>query len=565
MDGTAVTRRDAIMGAAALALELRSPASAQTSPAVPDPERPPANTVSGIVYESSSGGSRQAGERGIEGILVSNGRDAVRTNADGRYQLPIDDEAVIFVIKPPGYRVPLDPTTKLPRFSYVHQPNGSPEHLKLRFRGVDPTGPLPASVDFPLIREAEPQKFDVILFTDPQPESQAELDFVRDDLVNALVGSKAAFGITAGDILFDDLSMYDRHNRIVGQIGVPWWNIGGNHDLNFEAPDLRYSRETFKRVYGAPYYAFHYGRALFLMLDNVNYLGPDPSQPDRGGKYEGRLGERQLTFIANVLRETPKDTLIVACMHIPLKTYLNPADPSVNTAERSEFLQLIGARPAVSFAGHTHTTEHHYFDLEGGGQHHHHVLTAVSGSWWSGPFDFRGIACALSRDGSPNGYHVLSVDGASYETRFVAAKEPQGRKTRIMLDSVFHRAGRELERDFRMGQLLGSPIPVEALYAAEVVVNVFDGGPKTKVDLVIGDGTPVAMKHDRRPDPLAHELFLRNEATKKPWVKAEMSSHIWSARLPAGLRAGTYTLNILVRDEYGHGYSESAVMEVTAS
>ncbi len=565
MGDTAVTRRDAMRGAAALAFGLSSPADAQAAQLVPGTDRMTVKTVTGVVYESRMGGPRQTGEPGVEGVLVSNGLDVVKTDTQGRYSLPIEDEAVIFVIKPPGYTVPVDPITQLPRFSYIHQPDGSPLSLKLRFRGIDPSGPLPATVDFPLIRQAEPAKFDVILFTDPQPESEAELDFVRDDVVNALVGSKAAFGITTGDILFDDLSMYGRHNRIVGQIGLPWWNIGGNHDLNFEAPGRTYSRETFKRVYGAPYYAFHYGDALFLMLDNVDYLGPDQSRPNRGGKYVGRLGERQLAFIANVLKETPNNKLVVACMHIPLQTYLNPEDPSVNTAERQDFLRLMSGRAAVSFSGHTHTTEHHYFDLESGGQHHHHVLTAVSGSWWSGPFDYRGIAWALSRDGSPNGYHVLSIDGAKYETRFVAAKEPQARKTRILLDSVFHRAERELQRDFRMGQMLGSPISVEDLYATEVIVNVFDGGPKTKVELAVGDAAPVAMTPDRRLDPLAHELFARNEATKKPWVKAEICSHIWAARLPAGLTPGTHTLKIMVQDEYGREFTEYAVMEVTSA
>jgi hypothetical protein len=143
-------------------------------------------------------------------------------------------------------------------------------------------------------------------------------------------------------------------------------------------------------------------------------------------------------------------------MHIPLRTYLNPEAPSVNTADRADFLRLLLGRRAVSFSGHTHTTEPHYLDVDGS-QHHHHVLTAVSGSWWSGPFDHRGIACAMSRDASPNGYHVLSVDGAKFETRLVPAKEPGGRKTRIVLDSVFHGAERELQRDFRMGQMLGSP------------------------------------------------------------------------------------------------------------
>ena len=54
---------------------------------------------------------------------------------------------------------------------------------------------------------------------------------------------------------------------VLGQIGLPWYNIGGNHDLNYEAPSAKYSRETFKRIYGPAYYAFEYGGALFLMLD----------------------------------------------------------------------------------------------------------------------------------------------------------------------------------------------------------------------------------------------------------------------------------------------------------
>jgi hypothetical protein len=564
---TTFTRRDAMKGAAALALGFTAPASAEAQSPAPSASLPSEKAVTGIVFESRSGGRRQAGDRGVADVLVSNGREVARTDADGRYTLPIDDEAVIFVIKPSGYMVPIDPATKLPQFSYVHQPNGSPANLRLRFRGVRPTGPLPDSVDFALMRQDEASRFDVILLTDPQPESEAELDFVRDDVVMGLIGNKAAFGITTGDILFDDLSLYGRHNRIMGQIGLPWWNIGGNHDLNFEATDRTYSRETFKRVFGAPYYAFNYGNTLFLMLDNVDYLGFDPNLPYRGGKYVGRIGERQLAFIGNVLKETPRDKLVVVTMHIPLRTYLDPKDPAVYTAERGQLLQLLNGRKSVSFAGHTHTTEHHYFGEEEGSAapHHHHVLTAVSGSWWSGPFDYRGIAVAMSRDGSPNGFHILSIDGTSYQTRLVPAKEPQARRIRIMLDGVYHGAERELQRDFRMGQMLASPIPAEHVYATEVVVNVFDGGPRTLVDMQVGDRTPVRMVQDRRPDPLARELFMRNEATKKPWVKAEPSSHIWVARLPEDLNAGTHTLSVRVRDEYGRDYQDHAIIEVVGA
>ena len=527
-------------------------------------------SVSGSVYENRSDSfRRQASDPGIAGVLVSNGLEVVRTDAAGRYTLPVEDESVIFVIKPTGYAAPVD-EQMLPRFYYIHQPAGSPQSLNLRFRGIDPTGPLPDSVDFALRKVEEPQKFDVIVFTDPQPESQVEVDFIRDDVVNGLIGANAAFGMTTGDIMFDDLSLYPRLNRIIGQIGLPWYNIGGNHDLNYEAPSAKYSRETFKRTYGPSHYAFEYGGVLFLMLDNINYLGFDPTKSRGDGKFEGRFGQRQLAFIANVLREFPSDKLVVACMHIPLQNYLDAAHPSMNTADRGEFLKLISGRPnTLSLSGHTHTTEHHYFGTEDGfigpSPHHHHVMTAVSGSWWSGPFDHRGIAVADSRDGSPNGFHVLSIDGQSYTTRFQPANEPHSRQMRIMLDSEFHRDRKELYPEFRMGELLGSPLSQERAFATHVIVNFFDGGPRTLVEYRIGKRQPIKMDRVDRPDPFVEEEFARNEATKKPWVKAEPSSHIWMARLPGDLEPGTHCIAVRVIDEYGREHRDHLVLELTAS
>jgi hypothetical protein len=555
-----VTRRDVLAGAAgALAVSL-TPASAALAQEA---------TISGTVFEDRGGsGRRQEGDPGIVGVLVSNGKDVAVTDADGRYSLPLPDEATIFVIKPSGYMPPVDATTMLPRFYVHHQPKGSPEALDLAFAGIARTPPLPASLDFPLRRQEEPKAFEVVLFTDPQPESEVEVDFIREDVVDALVGTKATFGITAGDIMFDDLSLYERYNKIIATIGLPWWNIGGNHDLNFEAPDRRYSRETFKRVFGPNYHAFCYADALFLMLDDVDYLGADKSRPQGAGKYEGRIDAVQLEFVRNVLAQTPPEKLIVMVMHIPLRNDLDPAAPDTNLTNGDALFALLeGRRYTVSFSGHTHTTEHHYFDAadgwKGAAPHHHHVMTAVSGSWWSGPFDHRGVACADSRDGSPNGFHMLAIDGNSYRTWFVPAKEPNGRQMRVSVDSRFHRAQREVMRDFRQGQLLGSPIPLAAISETSIIANVFDGGPKTKVLLTIGERTPIAMKRVRMPDPFVDEVFARNEASKKPWIKAEPSSHIWTARLPADLPAGTHRATVEAVTEYGETVRGRIALEVT--
>ena len=247
--------------------------------------------------------------------------------------------------------------------------------------------------------------------------------------------------------MFDDLSLYDRYNAIIGTIGLPWWNIGGNHDLNFEAPDRRRSRETFKRVFGPNYYAFFYAQTLFLMLDDVDYLGTDPTKPHGAGQIRGparrdaaRVHAQRARAYAAGHADRDGDAHSAAA---PISTPGH--DSSIDKLNnRDELFALFeGRRYTVSFSGHTHTTEHHYFDAadgwKGAAPHHHHIMTAVSGSWWSGPYDHRGVAYADSRDGSPNGFHILSVDGNAYKTRFVPAKEPNGRQIRLSIESHFHR------------------------------------------------------------------------------------------------------------------------------
>jgi hypothetical protein len=524
--------------------------------------------ATGVVFEDRSGnGAREPGDSGISGVLVSYGREVVKTDAEGRYVLPVEDGNIIFVVKPTGYTAPIERGTMLPRFYYIHQPQGTPAQLGLRYNGVAPSGPLPGSIDFALRKVSEPTRFDVLLFSDTHAGSDAEIDFIRDDVVNPLIGTKAAFGITTGDIVSDKLSLYARYNRIIGQLGVPWHNIVGNHDLNFDAPDARYSRETFKRTFGPTYYAFEYGGVLFLMLDNVEYLGARPRGTGEDCRYQGRFGERQLAFVANVLRQTPADRLVVAAMHIPLATYLDPTDPASNTADGSAFIKLLGERPSISFSGHTHTTEHHYLgdaDCDSGDRlHHHHVLTAVSGSWWSGPYDHRGVPVADSHDGTPSGFHVLSVDGNLATTRYRPAKEPNARQVRTVLEPPAVSSSAK-DEDLRMSRLTGAPVAQDSVGDTDLVVNVFDGGPRSNVEYRIGARAAVRMERQRRQDPFVKEVFARNQATNRSWVKAELCSHLWVARLPADLEPGIHCIKVHVTDEYGRAHYDHLVLEVVA-
>ena len=267
------------------------------------------------------------------------GSDANKNDA-GHYKIAVDTDDIVFVIKPRDWMTPVN-DQQLPQFFYIHKPAGSPEDFK--FAGVKPTGPLPASIDFPLRRREEPDQFKAIMFGDPQPRNIQEVEYNAHDVFEQVIAEEAhgaAFGVTLGDIVFDDLSMMKPQNQAIALIGIPWYNVIGNHDLNLEAADDAHSDETFERIYGPAYYSFDYGPTHFLVLDDVMWHGGTDGQK---AHYHGGLGEQQMEFIRNDLAAIPQDQLVVLMMHIPLQ----------EVTDRQDLYRLIEARPAaVSISAH---------------------------------------------------------------------------------------------------------------------------------------------------------------------------------------------------------------------
>ncbi|MEZ6066937.1 MAG: calcineurin-like phosphoesterase family protein [Planctomycetaceae bacterium] len=375
--------------------------TAQSSPAV---------LARGVVFEDTNGNRvHDAGEPTLPGVKVSNGREITSTDAAGRYELSVDDDTIVFVIKPSGWRTPLS-EHNLPRFYYIHKPNGSPD---FKYPGVAATGPLPESIDFPLYRQEEPESFQAILFGDPQPRDQKEVDWISHDVIEELVGTKAAFGVTLGDIAFDNLETFESLNRSIALLGIPWYNVMGNHDINYDSPNRRQANETYERVYGPSYYSFDYGPVHFIVVDDIEWT----VQPETGKKfYQAGLGAAQLDFIKADLAGIPPEQMVVLMMHIPL----------IEVRDRLELYRMIEQRPfCISISGHTHYHEHVWIKRDDGWEgpepHHHIINVTVCGSWWSGAPDERGIPHTTMKDGAPNGYSIISFDGVEYRLDYRAA------------------------------------------------------------------------------------------------------------------------------------------------
>lgn len=480
--------------------------------------------ATGVVYhDANNNGVFDAGEDVLPDVRVSNGKDIVSTGADGRYSIAVSDDTIVFVIKPSGYRTAMD-ADHVSRFYYIHKPNGSRKGLK--FPGVLPTGPLPKQINFPLYRRQEPTAFDVLFFGDPQPRNQTEIDYIAHDVVEPLIGTNAAFGVTLGDILFDDLNLFDSFNKTLGRIGVPWYNVIGNHDINYAADRDEDSDETYERVYGPAYYSFDYGGVHFIVVDDVHWMTDGKRKFYRSG-----LSEAQLDFIENDLKGVPQQTLVVAMMHIPLvksTTWLEP--------KRDRLFRILETREhCVSLSGHTHHHEHVMIGKESGWKrpqpHHHIINVTVSGAWWSGQKDENGIPHTMCADGTPNGYTVMHFDGSDYLLEYRAARKAADYQIRVTAPEVVDSAAEK---------------------SSLIYANVFNAMPGAKVEWKLADSEAwQAMDKAAESDPTykalhASEQPLKAEKKLKWTAMANpmVSPHLWKTEIPPDVKTGTYAVQV---------------------
>lgn len=516
-----------------------------------------ADVVTGIVFHDKNGnGILDKREKGIRDVLVSNGRDVAVTDKHGRYTLPIEDDMVVFVLKPSGWTTPVCPELHIPLFHYVHKPAGSPP---MKYAGVAPTGPLPKSVNFPLRPQKERKRFRIVCLGDTQPRNQQEVDYLSHAIVAELEGIDAAFGVTLGDVVFDDLSVFEPMARSIARIGLPWRHVPGNHDLNQDAPDLRYTADSFIRVFGPPYYAFAYGPVHFIVLNNIHWhIGE--------GGYHAELGADQLKFVENYLRHVPKNRLVVLFMHIPI----------TEIRDRKQLFDLLENRPhTFSLSGHTHDQRHVFLGephgWRGARPHHHLVHATACGSWWSGNFDELSIPLSPMADGAPKGYSLIYFDDNRYQVIFKAAGRPAGHQMSIYAPD---------------------PVPAQTTEFADVIVNVFAGSERSRVEMRVGEsGAWTLMQPFRAEDPHYLKIYGRqtafvekivalkdieevNDAALRQ-IQAEFmaifgrgmtrpkeSAHLWKAPLPAGLRPGYHTLHVRTTDMFGAQHAASRVIRV---
>lgn len=498
------------------------------------------DTVQGVVFhDRNHNGTFDRGEKRIPGVRVSNGVEVTRTDENGRYSLPVQPGDILFVAKPRGWKY-LTGKNNLPKFYYIHKPEGSPDD-SFRYRGSSPTGPLPDSVNFPLLRYETPDPIRAILVADPQTGTPEEVAYYGRTTVSELVDVDADFGITLGDLVFNKLDLLNSINELQALPGIPWHNVLGNHDLNFEANQNKFADETFERIYGPTNYAFQYGNVHFIVLDNVYY---------DGNGYQGKITSNQMQFLRQYLNTVPEDHRIVLAAHIPMATPF-PGETEHETDGYRDLLNLLSDYPnTCSFSGHTHMNMvlHHGAGMgytpEEETEHIHHNLGTASGSWWRGPLNHLGIPLGLMVDGTPRGYGIgiFEPDGSDFRVRYKATGRPE---------------------DYQMNIHAPDSATPEQISdrSVSLTVNVFNGSNKSKVNVrIVGETKWKPLQKALRPDPFFKNLYQRDQVHSIAGTSFKheplLSMSIWYGTLPSVQISENTTKLIEVRaeDAYGHTF-----------
>ncbi|MGM7668581.1 calcineurin-like phosphoesterase C-terminal domain-containing protein [Microbacterium sp. A93] len=535
--------------------------------------------LEGVVFDDLNQNSHQdEDEPGLADVSVSNGRDIVTTDEDGAYELPAFENMTAFVTQPAGYQVPVD-EENVAQFHYHHLPEGSPE---LKYGGLEPTGDLPAAVNFPLAQDedAADSTQECLVGGDVQTYTEEEIEYARAGAFADLAarsGYENCGALFVGDVAGDDLSLYPGIRTLTEMINGPARFLPGNHDIDFDATEPEHAFDSYRAGLGPEYYSYDVGEAHFVALNNVEY----PYSGDTA--YNGAIDEQQMEWLRQDIANTPEDQLVVIAAHIPLLGFADQGGTQHQTDQVKEIHALLEGREAISLAGHVHAIENmregdslaswkELFDVDEL-PFPHLTVGAISGDWYSGEMLEGGYPTALQRDGAFPGVLTMDLEGNQVSEYFTRTGDDGSDQMALGLNTPAYRdwfeenidaedAAPEFEDPLTVGQ--------DELADTWLTTNFFMGATGSTVEVSVDGGEAQAAE---RTQPMqGEEQFVGSEYSDPVAVQeqlvhggsvADRTSHLWRLPAPEDLEAGEHTAEVTATDVHGNVSTETLTFEVT--
>ncbi|MGV3154955.1 calcineurin-like phosphoesterase C-terminal domain-containing protein [Corynebacterium sp. 32222D000AT] len=535
------------------------------------------DTLTGTVFDDTNRNSTQDDDEApIEGVAVSNGREVVTTDAEGRYEIPVDENTTVFITQPAGYQVPVDEANAA-QFYYNHVPEGSPE---LKYGGIEASGGTPEAVNFPLVTDPDSALDNqrCLIGGDIQTYDKDEVGYARagaftdlsqrDDFTNC-------GALFIGDVVGDDLSLYPDTRELTGMLNAPARFLPGNHDLDFDA-DAEHKFDTFRQEFGPAYHSYDVGNAHIISLESVEY-------PVDGEQYNGALDADQMAWLRADLERTPEDKVIVLASHIPLFSFSDSGSARHQVDQVKEIAKLVEGRETIAVSGHTHAVANmragdstqEWKDTLGVDElpFTNIVAGAISGDWYSGEMGEGGVPKSYGRDGSKPGVLTLDINGSEVSEFFTPVGGNQNDQMNVSLNTPRYREWYDETIEYDGSQAKkGGDLPAfdnpeqvgaEELGESYLTTNFFMGATGSTVEVSF-DGAeaveaertqPMQGEEQRYGAEYSDPLAVQAQAVHGGSI-ADRAAHIWRAPLPEDLEEGTHTAQVTATDVHGNTYTK---------
>ena len=346
-----------------------------------------AETVEGVVFVDQNGnGLLDNGEKGLPEVSVSDGTTVSRTDAEGRFQIPLSSGArFVFVSTPTGTTAGdswYQPVEEGKTDDYSFPLTRRDEHGPLVFIQLSDIHYAPTPEQF---KEGLRDRRMVIL---PDPVLAA----IADD-ANAV---EADFVILTGDLVAD--SKYPEPARVeewmasvasfASSLEHPTYGVLGNHDV---VRDESIGKSIYESHFGPTYYSFNVKGTHVVVLDTQQLVGTSLVYT---------VDAQQLAWLEQDLSTVDPSAQILVFCHQPTPDW-------TTTDENAALFELLGSQSITALInGHWHTNavlrQEPFVELTSG---------AVCGAWWEGP----------GPDGTGFGYRVFQMARGNLNTIWQSA------------------------------------------------------------------------------------------------------------------------------------------------
>ncbi|HEY0177261.1 MAG TPA: calcineurin-like phosphoesterase family protein [Pedobacter sp.] len=429
-------------------------------------------------------GSVTDAAKGVKNVVISDGYSVVLTDGSGNYSItPHEKAKSLFMSTPSGYEFKTDYN-----IARQYEPLGSRNEYNFKLK--------------PLKRNDDQHHF--IIWADPQVKTKKDVKQMMDTSVpdtlktiRSLGKDALIHGICVGDIVWDNHALFPDYNEAVAQMGIPFFQALGNHDMDYRMGGDETSDITFKEIYGPTYYSFNRGKAHYVVLDNVRYLGVER-------EYDGYITEDQLLWLAKDLEHVAKDQLLIINLHIPVYSQVKN--------NKDFYAVLKGFKNVHIMSGHTHYNANNITD---GIYEHNHGT--VCGAWWTGP---------ICEDGTPRGYAVYEVKGAELKWYYKSTGLPKENQISVYTE--------KLDNQVKM------------------TANVWNWDPEWKVEYFLDGRSMGLLKNETGLDPLSITLYKGDELpVGRHFPEPHITDHLFFASIDASVKK----IRLVATDRFGEKYS----------